>query len=201
MPVDELRDPVEVLVELPRQARLADPGDAGHRDELRPLLLCAGVKQILDLTQLPIPADERGLQALRLERPADAGDHAHRLPERGQALLALQLERARVLVDDRLLGRPPSGVADVDTAGFRDRLHPRGGVDQIAGDHPLGRGADRHRCLAGQHPRASTKALGVSPPAPAPTPPRRARAPPAPPAPRRPPSPPACPRRPSPHPR
>src|SRR5438874_13087883 len=125
MPVDELSYPVEVLVELPRQARLSDPGDAGHRDELRPLLLGAGVKQIFDLTQLSIPADERGLQALRLERPANAGNHAHRLPERGQALLALQLERPRVLVDDCLLGRTPRAVPDVDAARLRNRLHPR----------------------------------------------------------------------------
>ena len=36
VPVDRLDDPVEVLVELPREPRLADAGDAGHRDQLRP---------------------------------------------------------------------------------------------------------------------------------------------------------------------
>ena len=39
VPPDRLREAVEVLVELPREPRLADPGDPGDRDEVRlPLL-------------------------------------------------------------------------------------------------------------------------------------------------------------------
>jgi hypothetical protein len=56
-------------LELPGQARLADPSDPGHRDELRPLLLCAGVRQILDPTQLPIPASERASRPCALSVP------------------------------------------------------------------------------------------------------------------------------------
>jgi len=49
MPVEVLSDPVEVLVELPGQPGLADPGDPGDRDELRSTLFRADVEQILDL--------------------------------------------------------------------------------------------------------------------------------------------------------
>ena len=41
VPVDGLGDAVEVLVELPREPRLADAGDAGHRDEVRLALVGA----------------------------------------------------------------------------------------------------------------------------------------------------------------
>ena len=72
VPVDGLAMPVEVLVELPRQPRLADPGDPGHGDELRPALLGADVEQVLDLPQLAVAADERRLEPLRLQRAAHA---------------------------------------------------------------------------------------------------------------------------------
>ena len=64
VPVDVCGDPVEVLVELPGQPRLADPGDPRHRDELRPPLVGADVEEVLDLAQLAVAADERRLQAL-----------------------------------------------------------------------------------------------------------------------------------------
>ena len=40
------------------------------RDEVRLLLVRAGVEQVLDLTQLAVAADERRLEALRLQRAA-----------------------------------------------------------------------------------------------------------------------------------
>ena len=72
MPVDDLLDPVEVLVELPGEARLADAGDAGHRHELRTLLVGGRVEELLDLPELAVAADERRLEALRLERARSA---------------------------------------------------------------------------------------------------------------------------------
>ena len=198
MPVDGLGDAVEVLVELPAETRLADPGDAGDRHEVRLALVGARVEEILDLAQLAVAADERRLEALRLERAAQPGDDALRPPERRQPFLALQLERAGVLVDDRLLGRAPRRLADEHRPGLGDRLHARGRVHEVAGDHPLARRADRHRRLAGQHAGARAQILG------APTSCRRARrrrrrgrAPPARRARRRPRSPSAFPRPPS----
>ena len=49
VPPDLLHDPVEVLVELPRQPRLADPRDPGHRHQMRLALSRRGVEEILDL--------------------------------------------------------------------------------------------------------------------------------------------------------
>jgi hypothetical protein len=151
VPEHRLDDAVEVLVELPRQPRLADPGDPRHRDQVRLPLLGAGVVEILDLAQLAVAADERRLQALRAERAAHPREHAQRPPERRLALLALQLEGARRLEGDRLLGRPPRRLPDVHRAGPGHRLDARGRVHQVARHHPLALGPDRHRRLAGQH--------------------------------------------------
>ena len=153
VPVRDLGDPVEVLVELPREPRLADPGDAGHRDEVRLAPGGALVEEVLDPAQLAVAADERGLQALRLERAAGARDDAQRPPELHRLLLALQRVRAGVFVDDRLLGRAAGRVADQHGARLGGRLDPRGRVDEVAGDHSLPFRADRHRRLAGEHAR------------------------------------------------
>ena len=152
VPVHGVGDPVEVLVELPGKARLADPGDAGHRDEMRLVLLCTRMEEILDLAQLTVTADEGSFEAVRLERPAQARDDAQRPPQRRRTFLALQLERAGVVVDDRLLGRASRRIAGVDLAGLGHRLDARGGVDQIAGDHALALRSQRDRRLAGEHP-------------------------------------------------
>ena len=76
VPVRELGQPVEVLVELPPETRLADPGDAGDRDEVRLPSLGTRVEEILDLPQLPVASDERSLEPLRLQRAAGPGDDA-----------------------------------------------------------------------------------------------------------------------------
>ena len=68
--------------------------------------------------------------------------------------LALQLVRARVLVDHRRLRRAPVASPTSTAPGCGDRLHPRGRVDDVAGDHALTRRAERHGRFAGQHARA-----------------------------------------------
>src|SRR4051812_3328551 len=64
MPVDDLLDPVEVLVELPREARLSDARDARYRDELRTALVGGRVEELLDLAELAVAADEWRLEPL-----------------------------------------------------------------------------------------------------------------------------------------
>ena len=45
--------------------------------------------------------------------------------------------------------------------GLGDRLHARGGVDEVAGDHALALGADRDRGLAGEHAGAGAELRGA----------------------------------------
>ncbi len=151
VPVGDLRQAVEVLVELPGQPGLADPGDADDRHEVRLPLVGAGVEEILDPAQLAVPAHEGRLQAGRLERPAGPGDDTKRLPERDEADLPLQLVRPRVRVDDCLIGRAAGRLADEHIPRRGDGLDPGRGVDEVAGDHALTLGSDRHRGLAREH--------------------------------------------------
>ena len=150
MPVGELRQAVEVLVELPREPRLADPRDAGHRDELRAALVRRRVEQILDPPQLAVASDERRLEAGRLERSAGARDDAQRLPERRLPFLALQLERSGDVEDDRLLRGAPGRLAHEDGSRLRGGLDARRGVDEVARDHALAARADGDGGLAGE---------------------------------------------------
>ncbi len=161
VPVDGLRDAVEVLVELPAETRLADSRDASDRDEVRLLLVRGRVEQLLDLAQLAVAADERCLEAVRLERATETRDDSLCSPKRGQALLALELERARLLVDDRPLRRAARGVAHIDRTRLGDRLHARGRVHEVARDHALTLGAQRHGSFARQHSRTCAELLGA----------------------------------------
>ena len=77
------------------------------------------------------------------------------------ALLALELERARVFEDDRLLGRAPRRLADEHRPGLGDRLHARSGVDEIARDHALPGRAERHGGFAGEHACTRLEILGA----------------------------------------
>ena len=119
------------------------------------------MEELLDLAELAVAADERRLEALRLERARAPGDDAQRTPQRRLALLALELERAGVLEDDRLLGGAARRLADEHGPGLGDRLHARRGVDEIAGDHPLPGRAERDGGFPGEHARARLQVLGA----------------------------------------
>ena len=142
---------VDVLLELPREPRLPDPGDARRPRRAVP---CPprrdAVEELLDEAQLAVAADERRLEARRLLRAAAVRGHPERPVERDRLGLPLQLVLARRLVGDRRLGRPPRRLADEDRSRLGRRLDPRRRVDEVAGDHPLAVGPERHRRLAGQ---------------------------------------------------
>ena len=159
MPQHRFREPVEVLVELPDEPRLADAAYAGDREEVRLALLGRGVEERLELGKFAVAADERRLEALRLERAAQAGDDAARAPQRRHAGLALELELACFLVDDRLVRRAARRLADEHRAGLGNRLHARGRVDDVAGHHALSFGADRHGGLAREDADAGAQLL------------------------------------------
>ena len=121
------------------------------------LLVGAGVEELLDQPQLAVAADERRLEALRLERPARPGDDAQRPPERRQAR---PCPSARASPRPRRRSPARSRAASPrrrDRAGLGGRLDPRRGVDEVAGDHALALGAERDRGLAGEHAGAGAK--------------------------------------------
>ena len=138
---------------------MPSPATPVYRHELRRPLVRTVVEQRLDLAQLRSRPTNGASRPCDLSVPRTPETTAVRLPQRRQPLLALELERARLLVHDRLLGRPPRRLADVDAARLRDRLDARGGVDEIAGDHALGPRADRHRRFACEHARARPQFL------------------------------------------
>ena len=57
---------------------------------------------------------------------------------------------AGALVGDRRLGRALGRLAREDRARFGRRLDARSRVDEVAGNHPLVGGAERHRSLTGE---------------------------------------------------
>ena len=72
MPPDVLGETVDVLEELPAQARLADAGDAHDGDKVRPSLRRGGVEELLDEAELSVSSHERRLETRRLERSTSA---------------------------------------------------------------------------------------------------------------------------------
>ena len=151
VPVHVAGEAVDVLLELPREPRLADPGDPDDRDEAGLPLVARGVEEILDQAQLSVAADERGLEAGGTSLAPPRRDHPRRAPERHRLRLALQLVLARVLVGDRRLARTPRPLADENGSRRRFPLDPRGRVDEVAGDHSLALGPYRDGRLARDH--------------------------------------------------
>ena len=77
MPPRRRRQAVDVLLELPRQPGLPDPGLTIENHQPRPTGLLRGVEQLLDQAQVRVPAGERGLQPID---PLGAADPATTMP-------------------------------------------------------------------------------------------------------------------------
>jgi hypothetical protein len=120
---------------------------------MRLALVGARVEQLLDQPQLAVAPDERRLEPVRLQLAARPGDDAQRAPELHGLRLPLQLVRAGVLEGDRRLRGAPRRVADEQRPRLGGSLDPRGGVHEVAGDHPLPLGAARDGGLSGEHAR------------------------------------------------
>ena len=101
VPEDVLGQPVDVLVELPQQARLADSGGAIHGHQPRRAALERTVEELLQQPQIGVAADQRGLDATLSLGSAEAGDHTRRPPQVNRLGLAFDGVVAGVLVGDR----------------------------------------------------------------------------------------------------
>jgi hypothetical protein len=154
MPAHRLRQAVHVLLELPRESRLADPGDSDDRDEMGLALLRRCMEELLHQAELPLPAHEGRIEPGRPQGAAAAGGDADGAPELERLGLALHRVRTGILEDDGRFGGPAGGVADQYAAGRGERLDARRRVHEVAGHHALAAGADGHRRFAGHHPGA-----------------------------------------------
>ena len=81
---------VGVLLELPRQTRLAHTRLAHHHQERRLPVLLDAVEELLDQPELAVASDQGRLEAVGALGAADGGDHRMDRPERDGIDLALE---------------------------------------------------------------------------------------------------------------
>ena len=151
VPVDRGADPVDVLLELPGEPALADPGRTGDRDEARAPITAGRRDQVLEQAQLLVAADERRLGQVRATLAAALGRRPAGLdtPATG-ACLPLSACSPASSNAIAALGGPLGRLADEDGPRLGHRLEPGRGVDEVAGDHALVRRPEGHGRLAGQ---------------------------------------------------
>ena len=125
------------------------PGGAGDGQQVRAAVLGGGVEQLLAQAQVVVAAGERRVEAGGTALAAAVGDDARGRPQAQRLGLALELERAHRVGRDRGLGCAARCLVDEHGARPGGALDAGGGVDDVAGDHPLADGADRDRGLAG----------------------------------------------------
>ena len=127
------------------------PAGTDDRHEARPPLARGGVEQVLEQAHLVVAAHERRLQALGAAATADLRHDAQRTPRGDRGRLALEVLLAGRLERDAVRRGAHGRLTDQHGAGRGHRLEPGGGVDEVARDHPLVRGADGDGGLAGEH--------------------------------------------------
>ena len=136
---------VDVLFELPGEARLADAGDPGDEHHARRVALGRGVEELLDEAELPVTSDEGRLDDARALRAGDGGHDPGRLEEPDRLGLSLQLVLAGVHVGDRSRRGGPRRLVDVAAPRRCGRLDAGGGVHPVADDEALLGGLGRGR--------------------------------------------------------
>ena len=153
VPQDRFGEPVDVLVELPEQVRLADARLARDRHQPRRGVFDPAVEELLEQPQIAVTAAQRGLEAALPLGASYAGDDAHRPPQVKRLGLPFDRMLACVLVGDRQR-RCLAGDA-VHEHGTRvgGRLRPGRGVDAVA-HHKSFPGSFHRRRLAGDDPPA-----------------------------------------------
>ena len=100
VPPRRVHEAVEVLLELPGDAALADAPDAGHRHEACPAIPRGGVEQVLEQALLIVPPDEGGLQGVGAIPSAHLGHDPQGTPRGHRRGLALERLLARGLERD-----------------------------------------------------------------------------------------------------
>ncbi len=109
-------------------------------------------KRSLSRRELVVAADEGSFERLGPLAAAPLGNDAEALARRHGRGFTLERLVSRRLESDRLGGGPLGRLADEHRARGGRRLQPRRGVDEIARDHPLVRGAEGDGGFAGENP-------------------------------------------------
>ena len=157
VPPDAFQQAVHVLEELPGKARLPDARWSDHGHEPAPPFAARRVEQLLQEAELVLAPDEGRLQGLRPVPAAALGHDPHRLPGRNRRGLPLEHLLAGRLEGDRGARGPLGRLAHQHGPRPGNGLQPRRGVHQVAGDHSLAHGPERHRRLPRQHPGAGAE--------------------------------------------
>ena len=145
VPQDGLGETVDVLVELPQQARLADPRLAADRHQARGAVFDRAVEEILEQPQIAVATDQRRLQPTLALGTAHARDDTYGPPQVERFGLAFDRVLAGVLVGDRKRGRLARDAVDEHGPRVRRRLGPRRGVDAVTDDKSFPRPIHRGR--------------------------------------------------------
>ena len=148
MPAHRRRQPVDVLLELPRQPGLAHTRLAVDHDEARARGLLRRVEQLLDHPYLTVAPGQRRLEPVDSLPAAHLRDHRSRLPEPDRPGLALEQVLAGIRVRDRRGGQRAGALVDPYRPGVGHGLDPGSRVHRVAGHHAFRGGADRDGYLA-----------------------------------------------------
>ena len=150
MPVDGLDRAIEVFLELPGQARLADARRPGHGHEPGATVAAGGDHQVLQQAHLLFAPNEGRFGQLRAALPATLGHHAQRPPGRHRCGLALEELLAGLLEGDGQGRRAIGRLAHEHRPGRRDRLQARRRVHEVPCNEALIGGPERDGGLAAQ---------------------------------------------------
>ena len=137
-------------VQLCDEPALADAGNAHDRHQLRRLVVAHALVGAEQQLTLSCASDER--RGRRAEVSADTRSRLHGVPHGHGLGLSLRLDGLAGAVLDRRAGRAECRLADEDPVRRRRRLQPRGGVHDVAGNHPFagtGTSIERHERLTG----------------------------------------------------
>ena len=151
VPPHSIRQPIDVLEELPGETGLADAGGADDRHQPGAFLATCRVEQVLQEAEFVLPAHKGRLERLGAVPAADFRHDPQGAPGWHRGGLALECLLAGLLEDDRPRCGALRRLAHEDGANGSNRLEPARGVDEVARHHALVRRPERDRSLARQH--------------------------------------------------
>ncbi len=151
MPADTVVAGPQMVVQVEHEPRLADARLAHDRDQARRPVADRALEQVVQQLPFADPADER--RRVVLLPLGGVGAHGRRHERHEGVCLALHPCRRQRLVVHDVAGRPLGRFSDDHRALGCERLQPRGGVDDVAGDPFPDRGAlaERDERLARLH--------------------------------------------------